>query len=124
MLTIFRLFALGFCLLVIVALFGGPIVSGAVLMVLLPAHQSPADHDLPDDYEPLHKGHVSLDIGVYFRMNEDLIVRGTPPLILRRTYTSGYHASKEFGVGTTHADELVLDRRRQRLSMGRADSSG
>ena len=103
-----RLCALGFCLLVIVGLFGGPIASGAVLMVLLPAHQRPAEHGLPDDYEPLHKGHVSLDIGRYFRMNEDLIVRGTPPLILRRTYVSGYRASKEFGIGTTHADEWYL----------------
>lgn len=103
-----RLCALGFCLLVIVGLFGGPIASGAVLMVLLPARQRPAEHGLPDDYEPLHKGHVSLDIGRYFRMNEDLIVRGTPPLVLRRTYASGYRASKEFGIGTTHADEWYL----------------
>ena len=104
-----RLFALGFCLLVIVGLFGGPIVSGAVLMVLLPAQQPPAEHDLPDDYEPLHKGHVSLDLGLYFRMNEDLIVRGTPPLVLRRTYISGYRVSEEFGIGTRHADEWQLN---------------
>jgi YD repeat-containing protein len=85
------------------AVFTGPVSSGAVLL-LLPGTQRAVEHDLPDDYVPLHKGHVDLDVGLYIRENEDLVVPGTPPLVLRRTYISGFRAAKEFGIGTTHAD--------------------
>ena len=65
-------------------------------------------HDLADSYEPLHKGHIDLATGLYVREDEDLVVRGTPALVLRRTYLSGYRVSREFGIGTTHNGELYL----------------
>jgi YD repeat-containing protein len=56
----------------------------------------------------MHKGRVDLGTGLYIRENEDLVGRDTPPLILRRTYLSGYRVSKEFGIGTTHLGEVYL----------------
>jgi len=97
----------GFCLVIVGALFVGPVTSGAIFL-LLPAHQREAVHDVTEPHTPLHKGHVSLDLGMYIRLNDDLVVEGTPPLILRRTYVSGYRASKEFGIGTTHAGEWYV----------------
>jgi YD repeat-containing protein len=90
--------------LLVAAVYAGPVTSGALLL-LLPAHERPTAHDLPADYEPEHKGHVSLDIGRYFRANEDIVVPGTPGLVLRRSYASGDRIAREFGVGTTHAAE-------------------
>jgi YD repeat-containing protein len=84
--------------------FIGPVRSGALLL-LLPARQRPAPHDLPENYKPLHKGHVSLDIGLYFRENEDIVVPGTPALVLRRSYVSSDRVSRDFGIGTTQAAE-------------------
>jgi YD repeat-containing protein len=98
----------GCCFAVIAALGAGPVSSGAVFLLLPGHHQQPTDHDLPQGYTPLHKGHVSLDVGVYIRMNDDLIVRGTPPLVLRRTYISGFRADKEFGIGTTQAADFYV----------------
>jgi YD repeat-containing protein len=89
------------------AVFGGAATSGA-LFLLLPSDTPSGQHDLPDSYEPLHKGHVDLGSGLYIRHDEDLIVRGTPPLVLRRTYLSGYRVRKEFGVGTTNNGEWYL----------------
>ena len=106
------------------ALLGGPVASGG-LFLLLPAPHSAVDHDLPEDYKPRHKGSVTLSTGSYVRENEDLIVRGTPALILRRTYLSGYRAPKEFGIGTTHPGEqyLVGDERFQQASLIQANGS-
>lgn len=89
------------------ALFAGPVSSGA-LRLLLPAPHRAANHDLPADYVPKHDGGISLPTGIYTRSNEDLVVRGTPPLILRRAYLSGYHVSKQFGIGATHDGEIYL----------------
>jgi Domain of unknown function (DUF6531) len=95
------LIGIAVCLmLIMVALFVGPVTSGALLL-LLPAQQRSVSHDLPADYEPIHKGHVSLESGLYFRENEDLIVPGTPALVLRRSYVSSYRSRREFGIGTT-----------------------
>ncbi len=106
------------------ALLGGPIASGGVLL-LLPAPHRAVEHDLPADYKPLHKGGVTLSVGIYVRENEDLIVRGTPALILRRTYLSGYRTPKQFGIGTTHTGEQYLagDERFQRVSLIQANGS-
>lgn len=90
-----------------VALFAGPVTSGAVLL-LLPTAGPRADHDLPASYSALHKGHIDLGTGLYIREDEDLVLRGTPALILRRTYLSNYRVTKEFGVGTTHTGEWYL----------------
>lgn len=43
------------------------------------------------------------------RNDEDLIVRGTPALMLRRTYISEYRVSREFGIGTSHNGALFLE---------------
>ena len=93
--------------LLIAAVFAGPVSSGAVLL-LLPTTQEAKDHDLPESYEPFHKGHVSLDNGFYYQRDETLIVRGTPPLVLRRSYISSYRVQKEFGIGTTMAGEWYM----------------
>jgi YD repeat-containing protein len=95
------------CVLLAGALAAGPLTSGALLL-LLPTGEAPVDHDLPSSYQPLHKGHIDLGTGLYIRQNEDLVVRGTPALILRRTYLSGYRVSRHFGVGTTHDGEWYL----------------
>lgn len=92
---------------VVAVLFGGPVSSGALLL-LLPTPTWRVEHDLPADYEPLHKGGVSLATGMYSRENEDLIVRGTPALILKRTYLSGYDKPLPFGIGTTHSGDLWI----------------
>jgi YD repeat-containing protein len=88
-------------------IWAGPLTSGALLL-LLPAGLSPEEHDLPATYEPVHKGGVHLITGRYSRNDEDLIVRGTPALVLRRTHLAGYRTRKEFGIGTTHNGERYL----------------
>ena len=99
--------ALGCVILFTAALFAGPVSSGALLL-LLPSPHAARDHDLPEDYEPIHDGGINLATGLYLRSNEDLIVRGTPALILRRTYLSGYRVSRHFGIGATHDGEIYL----------------
>jgi YD repeat-containing protein len=94
------------CIALVFAPFVGPLTSGALLL-LLPSDR-PASDRLPDEYRPLHKGYVDLSTGLYVREDEDLIVRGEPPLILRRTYLSRYRVSREFGIGTTHPGEVSL----------------
>ena len=81
--------------------FVGPIRSGA-WRLLAPAPLEAQQHDIDAAYEPLHKGYIHLGTGLYIREDEDLIVRGTPTLFLRRTYRSGFHVQREFGIGTTH----------------------
>ena len=98
---------LGLIGLALAAIFGGPLVSGA-LFLLLPVAASAAPIELPSDYQPLHKGGIDLPTGLYTRENEDLVVPGAPALILRRTHLSGYRAPKEFGLGTTHPGEEYL----------------
>jgi hypothetical protein len=46
---------------------------------------------------PVHKGSIDLPTGLYVRVNEDLVVQGSPLLVLRRTYLSGFRESREFG---------------------------
>jgi YD repeat-containing protein len=88
-------------------LLAGPVMSGALLL-LLPADNLPEDHDLPESYQPFHKGGVDMATGLYVREDEDLVLRDTPALILRRTYLSNYRAVKQFGVGTTHTGEWYV----------------
>lgn len=91
----------------VLALFAGPAASGALLL-LLPSTQRPVPHDLPEDYTPVHKGHISLDNGLYFRANEDLVVPGTPGIVLRRSYVSSFRVAREFGVGTSVAADWYV----------------
>jgi YD repeat-containing protein len=114
--TLLRLTAVCSVLLVVflvVAVFAGPAASGGLLL-LLPAFHRSSPHDLRENYTPVHKGYVSLDIGLYFRDNDDLFVPGTPALVLRRHYVSSYRAPGAFGVGTTQAaDWFVIGDGRQ-----------
>jgi hypothetical protein len=87
--------------------FAGPVSSGSILL-LLPSVGGGEPEDLPDSYTPLHKGHIDLSTGLYIRDNEDLIVRGTPPLILQRTYVSRWRESKQFGIGAMHNGEWYV----------------
>ena len=91
----------------VAAPFGGAVSSGALLL-LRPASDRPHEHDLPETYRPRHKGHIHLGTGLYVREDEDLVVRGTPALILRRTYLSGHRLANGFGIGTTHEGERHL----------------
>jgi len=95
--------------LAIAAFFAGPMTSGALLLLFPTVAQfQPQPHDLPADYTPVHHGHISLGVGLYFRSNEDLVVPGTPGLIVKRSYASSYRVSREFGIGTSHAADWYL----------------
>jgi YD repeat-containing protein len=98
------------------SVFGGPVLSGAIFL-LLPDHVQSVEHDLPRGYEPLHKGGVDIPTGLYVREDEDLVVGGTPPLILRRTYLSNYRVSAHSGIGATHNGEIYLHGDLQRISL-------
>ncbi len=86
--------------------FAGPVSSGAIFL-LIPAGTT-SRPESPEPYEPLHKGHVDLSTGEYTREDDDLVVTGTPPLVLRRTYYSGWRSSRPFGINTTHTGEAYL----------------
>jgi YD repeat-containing protein len=89
-----------------VALFAGPVISGAFFLPM--GIGNGPSLEIPEDQEPRHKGGVDLPTGLYTRENEDLVVPGSPGLVLRRTYLSGFRASKAFGVGATHNGEEFL----------------
>jgi YD repeat-containing protein len=85
----------------------GPVTSAAAsLFPQVPSSSAPSAAS--DDPPPRHKGGVRLSTGIYVRENDDLIVAGMPALVLRRTYISGYRASKQFGIGTTHSGEQFV----------------
>jgi YD repeat-containing protein len=91
----------------VAAIYAGPLSSGALFLMIPP--RAPAfDHRVPSTYEPLHKGGVDAGIGLYTREDEDLIVPDVVPLVLTRTYLSGDHVSRQFGVGGTHPAEWYL----------------
>jgi YD repeat-containing protein len=91
----------------VAAVFAGPASSGAMLL-MLPGAGPGRYEDLPESYRPIHEGYVDPSTGSYTRENDDLVVRSTPPLILRRTYRTGYRVSRQFGIGTTHPGEVWL----------------
>ena len=92
------------CLVVVAA---GPLTPNTVVPLrptdreLVHAHQT-------ESYRPRHKGQIDLATGLYIREDEDIVVPGTPALILRRTYLSGHRVPTEFGIGTTHDGEWFL----------------
>jgi YD repeat-containing protein len=85
----------------------GPMSSGAVDL-LRPLRATAEHREFSDSYQPRHKGYIDLGTGLYIRDDEDLIVRGVPPLVFQRTYRSRDREVREFGVGTTHNGELYL----------------
>ena len=87
--------------------FAGPVSSGAIFL-LVPGDAASVHEDPPGPYEPRHHGHVIRSTGQYMREDDDLAVTGTPALVLRRTYFSGWRSTREFGVNTTHSGETYL----------------
>ncbi len=63
---------------------------------------------LSREYRPLHKGHIDTSTGLYVREDEDLVLRGAPSFILRRTYRTRDARSRAFGVGASHTGEWYL----------------
>lgn len=59
----------------------------------------------PPPYRPRHKGGVDISTGLYTREDDDLFVNTPMPIVLRRTYMSGDHVSRPFGIGATHPGE-------------------
>ena len=89
------------------ALFAGPLVSGG-LFLSWQKRVTPTDHSLPASYLPLHKGYIDISTGLYVREDEDIVLPGTPPFVLRRTYRTEDRVSREFGIGATHNGEWYL----------------
>jgi YD repeat-containing protein len=68
----------------------------------------PAAVDQPAPHEALHKGSIHLGTGYYIRRDEDLVVQGTPALVLHRTYRTGDNLNRPLGIGATHAFEWFV----------------
>jgi YD repeat-containing protein len=103
--------AIGVMALVVVLLVAitrlGPIMSGAYFL----AQQRgvhPVEHPLSPSYVPLHKGGVDLATGLYTREDDDLVLKATPPFVLRRTYLTRDRRSLDFGVGSSHNGDWYL----------------
>ena len=84
-----------------------PVPSHAVLPPAPPRAMA-FDNFVPASDEALHEGGIDPSMGLYVREDEDLIVADVFPLVLRRTYLSGDHVSRQFGVGGTHRGEWYL----------------
>jgi hypothetical protein len=85
----------------------GPITSGGYFLALQRGVH-PIDHPLDASYVPLHKGGVDRSTGLYEREDDDLVLKATPPFVLRRTYRTNDRRSLEFGVGASHNGEWYL----------------
>jgi len=59
-------------------------------------------------YRPLHQGYFTLDTGLYFREDDDLVLNTAMRVVLRRTYNSGDAFSRQFGINATHNGEWWL----------------
>ena len=93
--------------LTIALVFGGPVMSGAFFFAARAPRPS-TPHPLSPDYRPVHQGHIDLSTGLYFREDEDLVLPGTPPFVLRRTYRTEDTQSRAFGVGASEPGEWYL----------------
>jgi YD repeat-containing protein len=91
----------------VAATYAGPVSSGA-LFLMVPPRARVTDHRVRPSHEPFHKGGVDPGTGLYIREDEDLFVADTMPLVLTRTYLSGDHVSRRFGVGGSHPAEWYL----------------
>ena len=92
---------------ILLAIVAGPVLSGALFFPLA-GFGSTVSGTIDAQYQPRHKGGIDLATGLYTRENEDLVVPGSPGLILRRTYLSRFRQSRAFGIGTTHNGEEYL----------------
>jgi YD repeat-containing protein len=93
--------------LVILFFYAGPIMSGA-LFLTWHGRFHPQSHDLPSSFVPLHSGRVDVRTGAYIREDDDILLGGTPPFVLRRTSRSNDRTLGEFGIGSTHNGELRI----------------
>jgi YD repeat-containing protein len=102
------LLVLGLALAVGVAalIWGGPLMSGA-LFLAWPPSAHPSAHDL-SAYVPLHKGYADLQTGLYVREDDDLVLAGPMPFVMRRTYRTNDRRSRPFGVGATSNADWYL----------------
>jgi YD repeat-containing protein len=89
------------------ALFAAPVLSRAIARSPL-LHGARRTRPLPPGYRPLHKGHIDTATGLYVREDEDLVLRGTPSFVLRRTYRTRDSRSRAFGVGGSHTGDWYL----------------
>jgi YD repeat-containing protein len=89
------------------AVYLSPFASGAMALSRQVAGAAPVP-PLPAGYEPLHKGHIDLFTGLYVREDEDVVLRGAPSFVLRRTYRTRDGRSHAFGVGASHTGEWYL----------------
>lgn len=87
--------------------FLGPLWSGA-LFLLLPRFPGSHARTVLQSAVPVHRGHIDLPTGLYIREDDDLVLDGSPPVALRRKYLSGYHVTKQFGIGAMHDGERYL----------------
>lgn len=98
---------IGLQLVVSALVWGGPLSSGA-LFLLLPARSQSRPTDIPYSYRPLHKGHVDLATGLYIREDDDFIVSSSPHFVWRRAYLSRDRVARQLGIGTTHNADWYL----------------
>jgi YD repeat-containing protein len=108
--SVIRALVIGVGLQTLVAalMWGGPLSSGA-LFLLLPNRAPAADSsELPESYTPLHKGYVDLSSGLYVREDEDIVLSGSPSFVWRRAYLSRDRGARHMGIGTTHNAEWYL----------------
>ena len=97
----------GFQILIVALIWGGPIASGA-LFLLLPARAHSASADLPLSYRPMHRGHIDLATGLYIREDDDLVLAEPPSFVWRRAYLSRDRVARQMGIGTTHNGDWYL----------------
>jgi YD repeat-containing protein len=90
---------------VAIAVLAGPFWSGALFLLRAAplASESGAQY-----FRPLHKGHVDISTGLYFREDDDFVVDNDVALAFRRTYMSGDRATRAFGVGTKHSADWFI----------------
>jgi len=84
-----------------------PVMSRAIALAR-PLHGAPRTRPLPLGYRPLHKGHIDTATGLDVREDDDLVLRGTPSFVLRRTYRTRDSRSRAFGVGGSHTGDWYL----------------
>jgi YD repeat-containing protein len=84
-----------------------PYASGAMALARLVPGAKPVP-PLDPRYRPLHKGHIDIATGLYVREDEDMLLRGAPSFVLRRSYRTRDGRSRAFGVGASHTGDWYL----------------
>src|SRR5204863_9649853 len=59
----------------------------------------------PRQHQPRHQGGADISTGLYTREDDDLVVHTPMPVVLRRTYMSGDHRPRQFGIAAMHPGE-------------------